>query len=320
MGIDSVAWTSKRTQPEATKQYGGDQKYGDTYTIKKGNTAWDVAKSGLQSKGVAATNAEIMKEINRLAAINGCKNADELKGKFKIGATIKVEGYSPEVKHHAEAKQGDPIEQITSGGVPTPPKSNIVVPYAPGKQPGAAPAPVAPKQKGTTVSPITKDGEHIVTNRNNAGDVTSTIVVGKNLTTRGITRYDAKTGKPVEILTMGTGTHKREVMCSEKIGLDGKPVSEIGYKIDEKTDKRVEEHRTSYEYKDGETVQTTKYKDNSASDIKLVTAKGGSTKTYTFDKTKNDWVEQKNPPAAPAKKSLLQRLSDAMVNMPMGIY
>jgi len=116
---NEVAWTSKRPQPAVDPQYSGKQNYGDTYTVKKGNTAWDVAKSGLQSKGVKTTNAHIMKEINRLAQINGCKNGDELAKKFHIGSTIKIEGYSPEVKHHAVAK--NPPQTPYSQSLFTPP-------------------------------------------------------------------------------------------------------------------------------------------------------------------------------------------------------
>ena len=93
--MTNVQWNSKRPRPKVENQYGGG--FNKCYKIQKGNTAWDIAKSGLIScTGKAPTDKEIMNEITRLAKLNGCKDINEFSKMFKIGTEIRITGSSVE--------------------------------------------------------------------------------------------------------------------------------------------------------------------------------------------------------------------------------
>ena len=55
--------------------------------VRKGDCAWSVAQKTLKSKGQQATNNAIVKEMQRLAKLNGCSSVDDFNSKFfsKIG-------------------------------------------------------------------------------------------------------------------------------------------------------------------------------------------------------------------------------------------
>ena len=62
-----------------------------TYTVvQKGDCAWKAAKKNLQASGKTVKNADIIKEMNRLAKLNGCESVDDFNNKFfsKIGLSF----------------------------------------------------------------------------------------------------------------------------------------------------------------------------------------------------------------------------------------
>ena len=56
-------------------------------TVKRGDCAWKAAKENLKNNGQKITNAEIAKEMQRLAKLNGCDSVEDFNNKFfsKIG-------------------------------------------------------------------------------------------------------------------------------------------------------------------------------------------------------------------------------------------
>ena len=53
-----------------------------TKKVQNGDCAWNAAKRNLQAQNKKPTNADIAKEMNRLAKLNGCKDADDFNSKF----------------------------------------------------------------------------------------------------------------------------------------------------------------------------------------------------------------------------------------------
>lgn len=62
-----------------------------THTVRKGECAWSYAQSNLKAQGKKVNNNAIVKEMNRLAKLNGCSSVDDFNSKFfsKIGTTFK---------------------------------------------------------------------------------------------------------------------------------------------------------------------------------------------------------------------------------------
>ena len=63
------------------------------HKIRKGDSPWKIAARNLKEKGVKADNNAIVKEMQRLAQLNGCKNVDDLSTKFfnRIGLELKTD-------------------------------------------------------------------------------------------------------------------------------------------------------------------------------------------------------------------------------------
>lgn len=53
-----------------------------THTVKKGECAWNVAQKNLKAKGQKASNADIAKEMKRLAKLNGCDSVEDFSQKY----------------------------------------------------------------------------------------------------------------------------------------------------------------------------------------------------------------------------------------------
>jgi hypothetical protein len=60
------------------------------YTVQKGDCAWSYAKKSIANQGKKVSNAEIVKEMNRLAKLNNCNSVDEFNNKYfsKIGSVF----------------------------------------------------------------------------------------------------------------------------------------------------------------------------------------------------------------------------------------
>lgn len=54
----------------------------NTHKVKQGECAWKVAKDNLKKNGEKVSNANIVREMNRLANINGCDSVDDFNKKF----------------------------------------------------------------------------------------------------------------------------------------------------------------------------------------------------------------------------------------------
>ncbi len=65
-------------------------KISNSYTIQKGDCPYTLAKNNLKNQGKKATNSAIVKEMNRLATLNGCKNVDEFGKKYFNSAGKKI--------------------------------------------------------------------------------------------------------------------------------------------------------------------------------------------------------------------------------------
>lgn len=50
--------------------------------VRKGDSPWKFAERNLSNKGQQVTNADIMKEMSRLAKLNGCDNVEDFNKKF----------------------------------------------------------------------------------------------------------------------------------------------------------------------------------------------------------------------------------------------
>ena len=116
--IADAQWTSKRKQPSVDQHYKGTGTP-DTYVMQQGNTLWDVAKSGLESKGMKVTNEEIMKELNRLTIVNDCKTINEMAQKFKlVGSKVRLSA-GDKIPEHPGGK-AKPKEHPYEPHVPNP--------------------------------------------------------------------------------------------------------------------------------------------------------------------------------------------------------
>ncbi|MBP3846955.1 L,D-transpeptidase [bacterium] len=64
-----------------------------TETVHKGDSPWKIAARSLKNKGVKVTNADIIKEMNRLTILNGCTDVDDFGKKFfsSIGKQVITE-------------------------------------------------------------------------------------------------------------------------------------------------------------------------------------------------------------------------------------
>lgn len=67
------------------------------HKIQKGDSPWKIASNNLKSRGAKVDNNAIIKEMQRLAVLNGCKNAEDLGTKFfnKIGLELKLDSSNP---------------------------------------------------------------------------------------------------------------------------------------------------------------------------------------------------------------------------------
>ena len=54
----------------------------EKYTVKSGDCAWNAAKKTLKARGLKVTNAEITKEMQRLAKLNGCDSVEDFNTKY----------------------------------------------------------------------------------------------------------------------------------------------------------------------------------------------------------------------------------------------
>ena len=72
------------------------------YTVKSGDSAWVVAKKTLQQKnsGSKVTNAQIMKEMERLAKLNHCDSVEDFNNKYfgNIGKNLIIDENSTQQK------------------------------------------------------------------------------------------------------------------------------------------------------------------------------------------------------------------------------
>ena len=96
-----------------------------TFTVKRGDSAWKMAQRSLQTNGQRVTNADIMKEMRRLANLNGCNNVDDFNSKFfsKVGGDVLIkQGSTPLPEAKPETKQPAKLE------TPSTPKASVQKP------------------------------------------------------------------------------------------------------------------------------------------------------------------------------------------------
>lgn len=90
-----------------------------THTVQRGECAWNVAKKNLQSKGTKSTNADIAKEMQRLANLNGCESVEDFNAKYfsSVGSEFVCEENKQEKKgadvpanQHQPTKSKEPVK------------------------------------------------------------------------------------------------------------------------------------------------------------------------------------------------------------------
>lgn len=102
----------------------------ETYTIKKGDNLWNVAKEHLKQSGIEKpNNRQIMDAMQQIAELNGCKNAEECKNKFfrKIGTELDITGVfnKPKAEYSSEpSQQNSPVRESSSEAT-THPEGNL---------------------------------------------------------------------------------------------------------------------------------------------------------------------------------------------------
>lgn len=64
------------------------------HKVQKGDSPWKIAQQSLKAQGKKVTNAEIQKEMQRLATLNGCKDINDFGTKYfsSIGKDLKLTG------------------------------------------------------------------------------------------------------------------------------------------------------------------------------------------------------------------------------------
>ena len=89
------------------------------HKIQKGDSPWKVAVTNLKARGVKTDNNAIVKEMQRLAQLNGCKNVEDLSSKFfnRIGLELKTDSNS-QVKAQGQT-QGTAVKRKTPTNVNT---------------------------------------------------------------------------------------------------------------------------------------------------------------------------------------------------------
>ena len=86
-----------------------------TNIVQKGDSPWKVAVKNLQLHGQKVTNSDIVKEMNRLAKLNGCSDIEEFKSKFfsNIGKEFKIENeQQPAATPQLTVSQAAPKKKI----------------------------------------------------------------------------------------------------------------------------------------------------------------------------------------------------------------
>ena len=117
-----------------------------TYTVEKNTTLWSVAKNICKKTDDNVSNADIVKEMKRLAKLNGYDDFNELGDKFKkIGNKIKVDNAvsketakKPVQTAHVAQKNG-PERDRGGGGSGREPAVCVLARHLPAREPSAMP-------------------------------------------------------------------------------------------------------------------------------------------------------------------------------------
>jgi len=186
----------------------------NTHKVRSGDCPWNVAKDNLRSKGGKVTNSEIVKEMNRLAKLNGCDSVDDFSEKFffKIGSEFVVDkkeapAETPKRKPtrppEGESREVAPADSTRVARRPI----NRRVPV---RRPGAKkPAPAVPRtaeeKEVARINSMQSDTERIVEYNKKNYDGKYYGIVDKKTCKLNI--YD-KAGNIVKTLTVGVGKSK----------------------------------------------------------------------------------------------------------------
>ncbi|MBD5401427.1 L,D-transpeptidase family protein [bacterium] len=119
----------------------------NTLKVSKGDCPWTAAKKSLVTKGAKPTNGEIVKEMKRLAELNGCNSVDDFSKKFftRVGLEFVIDNNASAKKEtpapapvqipNDSAKVAANAPVVKPAPVETPADSTKVGSKAPGTKP-----------------------------------------------------------------------------------------------------------------------------------------------------------------------------------------
>jgi hypothetical protein len=173
-----------------------------TDVVRKGDSPWRVAERNLKNarlsgnSGQPVTNADIVKEMNRLAKLNGCDNVEDFNSKFfsSVGKEI--------ITDKKEAKEKTAPKKAEAPGTPAKPKSRVVNKKIPKTQ---VPPKTAQEAHAIRINNMSSDEQRIIEhNKTNYQGQYYGIVDKKSCQLK---IYD-KQGNVVKTFTVGVGKSK----------------------------------------------------------------------------------------------------------------
>lgn len=197
----------------------------NTHVVKKGDCAWNVAKANLKEQGKKVSNAEIMKEIQRLATLNGCNDANDLSAKFfnTVGKELKLQENQQTPPKRAKLinrQDSTPIAEPDAIRVARPDSTKVV--NKPDTTRVAPPdstrvAPPDSTNKANQVTPVQTEMQKINSMKN---DTQKIIEYNKNHATGNYVIIDKKTCKATVYNKAGQVLQSYEVLLGSDVGDD----------------------------------------------------------------------------------------------------
>jgi len=130
----------------------------NTQRVRKGDCAWNFAKQQLKRQNKSVKNADIIKEMNRLAKINGCDDYEDFNEKFfsNVGKEVKVVPEQNQKQKTVQKTKHKPVQKANK----KPSQRQVPKDSARAVAPKVSTKVVAPKDSTRVVAP--KDSTKVV--------------------------------------------------------------------------------------------------------------------------------------------------------------